>query len=172
MKYFITILLTALIVGFSVVAYFKGWFPSLKFDKPQAVSTQNLEVSYVSEKKDESMTSSSSSDLAASDSASLDDSDKESILEAVKLALVEKNGPSFLQMDYKISKLEGDYASGMVNGDGGGGMWFAARVNNKWKVVADGNGVTLCSQLEPYPDFPKSMIPECWDDINAKLIKR
>lgn len=170
MKYFVTILVTALIVGFSVTAYFKGWLPSLKFDKPQAVSTQNLEVSYISEKEDDDNISTSSSTPIASSSADMDD--EKSVLEAVKLALVEKHGPNFLQMDYKLSKHEDNYASGTVNGDGGGGMWFAAKVGEKWEVVADGNGVILCSQLEPYPDFPNSMIPECWDETNAKIVKR
>lgn len=39
MKYLITILITALVVGAGAVAYFKGWVPTLSFNKPQAVST-------------------------------------------------------------------------------------------------------------------------------------
>lgn len=44
MKYAITIVITALVVGFGVFAYFKGWLPTLSFQKPQAVSVQNSEV--------------------------------------------------------------------------------------------------------------------------------
>lgn len=40
MKYVIAIILTALIVGLGVTAYFKGWFPTISFNKPQAVSTE------------------------------------------------------------------------------------------------------------------------------------
>jgi hypothetical protein len=43
-KYAIVAFLTALLVGFGVVAYFKGWLPTLTFNKPQAVSVQNTEV--------------------------------------------------------------------------------------------------------------------------------
>lgn len=48
MKYIITVILTALVVGLGAVAYFKGWLPSVTFNKPQAVSVQNTEVSNVS----------------------------------------------------------------------------------------------------------------------------
>lgn len=44
MKYFISIVLTALVVGFAVTAYFKGWFPQVTFTKPQAVSVQSTEI--------------------------------------------------------------------------------------------------------------------------------
>lgn len=40
MKYFFTILATTLIVGLGVTAYFKGWLPTVSFQKPQAVATQ------------------------------------------------------------------------------------------------------------------------------------
>lgn len=40
MKYAVVIILTAVIVGLGVTAYFKGWFPSISFNKPQAVSTE------------------------------------------------------------------------------------------------------------------------------------
>jgi hypothetical protein len=39
MKYVLAIVLTALVVGTGVVAYFKGWLPTVSFNKPQAVST-------------------------------------------------------------------------------------------------------------------------------------
>lgn len=47
MKYISTIILTALVVGFGVTAYFKGWLPTVTFYKPQAVSVQNTEISDV-----------------------------------------------------------------------------------------------------------------------------
>lgn len=40
MKYLIAVIVTAFIVGLGVTAYFKGWLPSVSFNKPQAVSTQ------------------------------------------------------------------------------------------------------------------------------------
>ncbi len=43
MKYFLIIFFTAIVVGLGVSAYFKGWFPTVTFDKPQAVSVKNLQ---------------------------------------------------------------------------------------------------------------------------------
>lgn len=163
MKYFITILLTALVVGLGVVAYFKGWLPSLNFAKPQAVSVQNTEVA------NEPVVT---PEPTATQSASPEASDDQSILAAVKVALVAKRGADFSDLTYALKKVEGNYASGTVNGTGGGGMWFAAKVAGTWQIVSDGNGVTLCSDLTPYPSFPKDMIPECWDSATNKLVTR
>jgi hypothetical protein len=44
-KYIVIIVLTALVVGFGVTAYFKGWLPLANVYTPQAVSVQNTEVS-------------------------------------------------------------------------------------------------------------------------------
>lgn len=166
MKYVITIVLTALIVGFAVTAYFKGWFPSIAFNTPQAVSVQNSEVTT----KDVDVATPSPVP-SASASAEIKPDDNQTILSAVKQALIAKNGADFSDLNYSIKKVEGDYASGMVNGSGGG-MWFAAKVNGKWTIVADGNGVILCSNLAPYPTFPKDMIPECWNEVTQKTVIR
>ncbi|PIZ43553.1 hypothetical protein COY33_01315 [candidate division WWE3 bacterium CG_4_10_14_0_2_um_filter_42_7] len=69
-------------------------------------------------------------------------------------------------MKVEIRKSTGKYASGSVSPieEGvGGGYLFMAKVSGVWKVVADGNGTISCEQLEPYPDFPTDMIPECID---------
>ncbi len=166
MKYVITVILTALIVGLGVTAYFKGWLPSVTFKKPEAASVKNTEV------LDNVVTPSPSPVPPASASAEVKSDDNKVILAAVKVALIAKHGSDFSSSNYSISKVEGDYASGSVSGGGGGGMWFAAKVNGNWLIVADGNGVILCSELAPYPNFPKSMIPECWDDSTQKNVIR
>jgi hypothetical protein len=43
-------------------------------------------------------------------------------------------------------------------------MWFAALVDGEWRIVWDGNGVIDCPSVDPYPDFPASMIPACFTD--------
>lgn len=86
--------------------------------------------------------------------------------------MIAKHGSDFTDLNYSIKKVEGDYASGSVSGSGGGGMWFAAKVNGNWVIVTDGNGVTLCSDITPYPAFPKDMIPECWDASANKNVIR
>lgn len=166
MKYLITIILTALVVGGAVAGYYQGWFPILSPQRPQAVSVQNTEVT------DIPVTPTSSPAPFASASATPKTDDKQTVLAAVKAALIAKRGPDFANLNYSLNKIEGLYASGTVNGSGGGGMWFAANVNNVWKIVSDGNGVTMCSDLTPYINFPKSMIPECWDSLTNKLITR
>jgi len=157
MKYTITVVLTALIVGLGVTAYFKGWLPTVTFNKPQAVSTQNTEPSPTP--------STTTAPIIKID-------DHQAILAAVKAALIAKHGSDFSSLNYSLSKVEGDYASGSVSGGGGGGMWFAAKVNGSWVIVSDGNGTTLCSDLTPYPSFPKDMIPECWDSSTNKNVVR
>jgi hypothetical protein len=95
----------------------------------------------------------------------------QTILDAVKAAMVAKHGSDFSGLTYSLDKTEGDYASGSVGGTGGGGMWFAAKVNGTWTIVWDGNGSIMCSDLTAYPNFPADMIPECLDASN-NTVKR
>jgi hypothetical protein len=168
MKYIATIFLTALVVGFGVTAYFKGWLPTVTFYKPQAVSIQNTEIL----NKEVASTPSPIPSELASASATVNLESNEAVLLAVKAAMIKKHGEDFFNMNYSLTKVEGNYASGSVSGTGGGGMWFAAKVNNEWKIVYDGNGVIMCNSLLSYPTFPKNMIPECWDASTNGLIKR
>ncbi len=72
-----------------------------------------------------------------------------------------------------VSKIEGNYAQGGVSDEGGGGgMWFAAKEDGVWKLVWDGNGIIQCSIFTLYPNFPTSMIPECYDEATQNLITR
>jgi hypothetical protein len=99
--------------------------------------------------------------------------DEESILkQTIKSALVAEHGNQANSLDISVSKIKGNYASGGATEQGGGGMWFAAKVNDIWKLVWDGNGTISCSNFAAYPDFPTDMVPECWDDITQKLNKR
>ncbi len=91
---------------------------------------------------------------------------------AMKAAIVAKRGPDAASMTYIVKKIEGNYAQGGASAQAGGGMWFAAKVNGTWNLVWDGNGVILCSDLTAYPDFPKTMIPECYNDKTNKTVTR
>jgi hypothetical protein len=94
-------------------------------------------------------------------------------LEAQVMAdLVAKHGESIKQLAFSIAKIEGDYAQGGISGVGGGGMWFAAKVDGVWKLVWDGNGNIFCEDLKDYPNFPKDMIPECIDKTAGNLVTR
>jgi hypothetical protein len=95
-----------------------------------------------------------------------------SIEEVIKEQIVAKRGPSASELTIKVSKNDGMYAQGGASSSGGGGMWFAAKVGNNWKLVWDGNGTILCLDLTDFPDFPTSMIPECYDQSTNKTVKR
>lgn len=99
--------------------------------------------------------------------------DEKSLLKTViKEAIVVKHGSDGNSLNVTVSQIDGNYAKGGASDEGGGGMWFAAKVNGVWKLVWDGNGGILCSDLTSYPDFPVSMIPACWNDITQKTIQR
>lgn len=96
----------------------------------------------------------------------------EAIKKAVKLALVAEHGATANELTITVSKIEGGYAQGGASAQGGGGMWFAAKVGGVWKLVWDGNGNIYCKNLVSYPNFPKNMIPECYDDVTGKIVVR
>jgi len=91
----------------------------------------------------------------------------------IKQALFDKNGwKETDEITVAVSINDGKYASGTASAQGGGGYFFAIKENNQWKIIADGNGTISCESLKPYPDYPKTLIPECWDEINQKNIIR
>lgn len=96
--------------------------------------------------------------------------------DAIAQALALKNKwATWENLEITISSNDGTYAKGGVrdkNEVAGGGYWFAKKVSGKWEIVADGNGMILCSSLKAYPDYPVSLIPECYDDVKAMNIKR
>lgn len=74
----------------------------------------------------------------------------------------------------KVDKESGSYAKGSVTamGEGGGGLWYAVNGGGVWKLVYDGNGILTCNDIKAYPDFPSSLIPQCFDDNTKVLIQR
>lgn len=93
------------------------------------------------------------------------------IIAAVKTGLVAEHGPDAASMTITVSKIVGNFAQGGASAQGGGGMWFAAKVNGAWKLAWDGNGTISCAIINPY-NFPTSMIPECWNDATQKTVTR
>jgi len=95
------------------------------------------------------------------------------VVQTIKEAIVaENNGEGSTTLEVTLSQIDGDFAKGMASDQGGGGMWFAAKVNGEWELVWDGNGIIQCSDLTNYPDFPTSMIPECYDDATQDMVVR
>jgi hypothetical protein len=93
------------------------------------------------------------------------------LIAAVKAGLAAEHGPDAANMTITVSKIVGNFAQGGATEQGGGGMWFAAKVGGVWKLAWDGNGTISCTSIDPY-NFPVSMIPECWNDATGKLITR
>lgn len=94
------------------------------------------------------------------------------LISTIKQALVSKHGESASKLNITVSKISGDYASGGASGEGGGGIWFSAKTGGTWKLVWDGNGVITCIDIAPYPDFPITMIPECFDSTKQQMVMR
>lgn len=99
---------------------------------------------------------------------------EKSLQEQMIDALSQKNNWDASRVELNVQTVEGNYAKGDVKfkDEMGGGLWFAAKVNNTWKIVYDGNGIIMCDQLKDYPNFPKDMIPSCFDKESDQLITR
>lgn len=99
-------------------------------------------------------------------------SDNSVLISAVKEGLVSEHGPDASSMNVTVSTVEGSYAKGMASSTGGGAIWFAANTSGTWELVWDGNGTITCATLANYPNFPSTLIPECWNEATNKLISR
>lgn len=97
---------------------------------------------------------------------------EENLLKIIKELLIAKHGANANSLNVTVSGNSGVYAKGGASGEGGGGIWFAAKVNNEWKLIWDGNGIILCSDIDKYPDFPTEFLSECFDDKTEKTRKR
>jgi hypothetical protein len=96
------------------------------------------------------------------------------LLAAIKKGLISEHGASAGSLKITVSKISGNYAQGgAVDEEGiGGAMWLAVKENGVWKLVWDGNGTISCDLTTQYPQFPVSMIPECWNEQTLKSVKR
>jgi hypothetical protein len=97
----------------------------------------------------------------------------EEVLEQITAALIEKNDWSPDEVEISLGTIiEGKYAQGGVSpvppGPGGGG-WWAVKTDGSWTLLWDGQGAIPCENLEPYPDFPPKMIPECIDEAGRPV---
>ena len=82
-------------------------------------------------------------------------------------AMAARHSKTVAETDLSINENNGTYASGVVkfSGEISGAWWLAAKTSGSWVIVADGNGVVMCSDIAGY-NFPESMVPECWNDGN------
>ena len=84
--------------------------------------------------------------------------------EEVKKLFADKYGKKMSEININISQETKNHLRGSVvfgsGGPGEGGIFLAAKVNNQWQLVFDGNGAISCEQLSRY-DFPEEMKFDC-----------
>ena len=90
----------------------------------------------------------------------------------IKKYIALKHSSNESALTISVSKIEGNYAQGGASDEGGGGMWLAIKEGGAWVLVWDGNGTIECSTFTLYPNFPTSMIPECYDSAKQDVVKR
>jgi len=83
--------------------------------------------------------------------------------DAIKQLFVDKYGKNPAEVVITITEEDATHAKGgvkMGDGIGAGGSFLAAKTEDVWKLVFDGNGNYFCEDLASY-DFPASMIKDC-----------
>ena len=92
--------------------------------------------------------------------------------ELIKQAVFKKTGLNETQAEVSINKNTGEFATGNIKEFEavGGAYWLAAKTEDGWVCVYDGQAQPTCTQIAPY-NFPKDMVPECLDK-NGKVVKR
>lgn len=97
----------------------------------------------------------------------------ESIIESLKLLFAQKYEKKVEDINVTISKREGNYLTGGVKfaGEVAGGYVLAAKVNEAWNIVFDGNGTWTCDAVDVV-DFPSTLAPECWDEDTMSVVDR
>lgn len=101
---------------------------------------------------------------------------EEDVAVRIKEALIKKNNwKNGNDLIVTVKTNDGTYASGGIkeqNAEAGGGYFFAVKDKGEWVIVADGNGTMSCASIAPYPNYPTTLIPECWDEQTNTLITR
>lgn len=92
--------------------------------------------------------------------------------DGIKAAFAKKYNKPISDISVSISKKDATHVWGTVKfaGDIAGGWFLAFKEATGWIIVADGNGVILCKDIQPF-NFPVSMVEECVDQ-NGKVVKR
>lgn len=86
---------------------------------------------------------------------------------AIKKLFAEKYDKEISEVTIYIGQETGDYISGGVEFQPGSSedlyKFLAAKVNDSWKLVYDGQGVISCLTIKSYK-FPLNMVFECFDE--------
>ena len=99
---------------------------------------------------------------------------KDNDLLNIKSLFVSKYNWNINDIKLTIKNNTGEFARGSVsnNLEQGGAMWFAAKQNGSWVLIWDGNGIIECSSLQNFSNIPTSIVPNCYDLVQQKLVDR
>ena len=73
-----------------------------------------------------------------------------------------------------INKREGDFITGVFSfgsTPGQAAQFLAAKIVDVWKIIFDGNGLILCSVVDPV-NFPVDMQTQCFDSAKNVWVDR
>jgi len=104
------------------------------------------------------------------------DSDRNTLTIAGQVAeqLAEKYDRPTDTVQVEVETDDGQFAKGLVRftDESGGGIWFAAKTEQGWQVVYDGNGIIPCLNANIY-NLPADLAPQCIDTENGnQLVQR
>lgn len=91
----------------------------------------------------------------------------------IRKAVYEKSGTKESEYLITINKNTGQHATGGIKPrqeDVGGAYWLAAKTDEGWIGIYDGQSQPECEIINLY-NFPKDMVTECVDK-NGKVVKR
>lgn len=120
-----------------------------------------------------SATSGSFSSSAPSASSTASEESDESVIETLKLLFAQKYEKRLDDVFVTISKREGNYLVGGVKfaGEETEAYILAAKVNESWKIIFDGNGMWTCDIVDAV-DFPSTLVSECLDENTMEVVNR
>ena len=120
-----------------------------------------------------SATPGSSSSSAPSASFTASEESDESVIETLKLLFAQKYEKRVDDISVTISKREGNYLVGSVKfaGEEDEAHILAAKVNESWKIIFDGNGMWTCDIVDVV-DFPSTLVPECLNENTMEVVNR
>jgi hypothetical protein len=92
--------------------------------------------------------------------------------EAIRAALIEKTGIGADKLEFAVAQNSGLHARGTLKhkDDPGGAYFIAAKVDDRWVIVYDGQATPACTAIAPY-EFPVDMVPECLDGNNNLVVR-
>ena len=142
-------------------------------EEPEQSTTEPSENIEKNELGEETAAEEESEEEPTAEEPLIEEDSDEAVIESLKLLFAQKYEKRIEDITVSISKREGDYLTGGVKfaGEIAGGYVLAAKVNDAWKIIFDGNGTWTCDVVDVV-DFPSTLAPECWDEDTMTVVDR